>query len=163
MVFIQTLAERTRYTGLSEVAEQITNYQTTAFLPKIKAKDIDKEGGNLERAVRDIKQLENGRFVIDGRVAEPFKPRYSVESDYFRPSSPAVEDYNINNHSKLSKEEDIPLHREIEERIRDSKYRNMGIPFGTGKHFTPKQNDFWKILSKMGSYFALTTVTYSLA
>ncbi len=165
MVFIQSLKDRAKgyITPLTEVALQVANYQTIAFLPKVKPKD-DKDS-KLERAVKDIKETSDRRFVIDGLVVEPFKPQYSSETDYFRASAlVAGKDYILNKNTKSLNEEDLPLHLEIEERIRDSKYRNMGIPFGTGKQFSAKKNEFWNnVLSKMGSYFALTSVCYSFA
>jgi len=170
VVFIQTLPERTKYTGeLGKVAENITKYQTIHFLPKVGVKGITKEGGRLERAVQEVKETTDGRFVIDGVVAESFKPQIygsDVSNNAYQTTSPLKEDYSANQLVKNSNDNEspYPTHTEIEERIRDSKYKSMGIIFGTGKQFSPKKNDFWNnVLSKMGSYFTLTSVCYSFA
>jgi len=149
------LAEGTKYIGklsvgsLSEVAEQISKYQTIAFLPKVKSTD-GKEGGSLERAIREIKDLGDGRFVIDGLVTEPFKPQF-YESDMqpksYLQDSKVTGDYDDNAPRIASTELELLTYREKKEMTQDAILQTMGVG-GSGKYFKPAQREKFDVWSK---------------
>ena len=158
------------YNGsLAEVASAAKKYQDD-ILPEVRG---------ISKGIREIKRSELEATILKNidehdaqfpsveqnieQAIDTYHTNAELQKSYL--STVTQDDYEINKSLKRIDEEDAsPSHSEIEERVRDSKYKNMGVPFGTGRLNSAKKNEFWNnVLSKMGSYFALTTATYSLA
>ena len=150
------------YGSLSEIAASIKMYSSGDALPQVKAKTQIKEG-ELEKK---LDEKDTHLQTLDGQLQQE-KNVFQTEEFAYRPAQATTEDYADNAAvSKMFPDKDsVEInYREVEERIRDGKFRAMGVSGGTNMLNNAKKNAYWNdVLSKMSGNFAMTSALYSLA
>lgn len=138
---IQTLISQGKYTG-TEIDSTIVEYQGKK-LPQVRAKKPDKkEGGGLERTV-DVAENSDGKFIIDGKVAQPFKPQYDAHPSLYNHSAQTTGTQEYQQPASLRNEDDpteLSYHK-IQEMAQGDVLKNMGFVEGNGRHYTPTEKE----------------------
>ncbi|MBI2545816.1 hypothetical protein HYV81_01410 [Candidatus Woesearchaeota archaeon] len=163
MSAIQTFAELSRYRApFSEIDSSIVDYQGKK-LPQVKARIPDKkDGGSLERTVNSIGQRPDGNFVIDGRVAEPFKPQYDASKTVgYHPAQEHAQEYQQPPALRNDEDSTALSHQKLHEMAQHDAFKNMGFVEGNGRHYTPAEKEKRKHRNYARMSPLLTQMEYS--